>query len=118
MPQAPPKPVTQKTINFGLVGHGPLSQCSKGTDAVDVIQGVTGKGCVHFYIKMMEDHKGDPPGHLFDTVPSKARMKKGKVKKMIDAFSSYATKKERSQLMSGDLPLDAKVIIAKGIHNK
>ena len=118
VPQAPQKPVKQKTINFGLVGHGSLSQCSEGTDTVDVIQGATGKGCVHFYIKMMEDHQGDPPGHIFDTAANKARMKKGKVKKMIDAFSSYATKKERLQLMSGDLPLDTKVIIAKGIHNK
>ena len=118
MPQAPQKIVKQQTIDFGLVGHGPLSQCSRGTDEVDIIQGATGKGCVHFYIKMIEDHQGDPPRNIFDVDAKKARMKKGKVKKMIDVFSSYATKKEKTQLMSEDLPIDAKLTIAKGIHNK
>ena len=113
-----PAPPPSETIGFNFAGHGPLSQCNKGSESVGIIEGATGKGCVHFYIKMMEEHKGDPPSNIFDTNPSKARKKKGKVKKMIDSFSAFATKKERTSLMSANIPSETKVSIAKGIHNK
>ena len=93
-------------ISFNFAGHGPLSQCSKGSESVSIIEGATGKECVHFYIKMMKEHKGDPPKNIFDTDPSKTRKEKGKVKKMIDTFSSVATKRERASLMSEDIPLE------------
>ena len=45
-------------------------------------------------------------------------MKTGKVKNMIDAFSSFAARKEKSKLMNANLDITSKVNIGKGIHNK
>ena len=116
-PPVPPQP-TSGTIGFNYAAYGPLSQCNKGSESVPIIEGATGKGCVHFYIKMMEEHNGDPPSTIFDSNASAARKKKGKVKKMIDTFSALATKKEKTSLMSSNIPSEVKVSIARGLHNE
>ena len=67
----------------------------KNREAVTIMKAATGKECIHLHIKMMENHQGDPPKNIFDITVSKARRKKGKVKKMIDVFSSFATTKKR-----------------------
>ena len=53
--------VEEETIQQKAKQHGPLSSFSQSRETVTIIESATGKGCIHFCIKMMEDHQGGPP---------------------------------------------------------